>query len=374
MLICLYAVLGYLRSRCTDGQQKVYLDVASLALFVVFFGLRGFVLTDWMNYYPYYVSLEWSEVFNFFIPGEWGMEPGFALLTAFCGTISGHNFIFFQFVVVCIILACVYSFMRRYTDNVAISLMVMLAFGGIGIICNLMRNSLAISIFLLAIPYIEQRKPLQFVLICLLSASFHVSTLVYFPLYFFLHLFPSRWVYLAVFVVINAAFIMRFSVVDTLLEMIGLSGEAAIKADVYTGKTTQSLSVFTLGYMERLFTGTLIILYHDKLKELHHGSGVIVNGVFLYIAVFFFFSQYDVLSQRFSFLFVFGYWIVWLDIMRCLYYTDNRRLMMAFVVLYAILHTKALYNTADHYYENVLTGAMSYNERLYFHSRNFREM
>jgi hypothetical protein len=93
----------------------------------------------------------------------------------------------------------------------------------------------------------------------------------------------------------------------------------------------------------------------------------------MYIAVYFFFSQYEVLANRFSFLFSFGYWIVWLDLMRCFYYTDNRRLLMAFAVVYALLRTHSLNNTPDHYYENVLTGAQSYNERLYYHSRNFHE-
>lgn len=373
LLVCLYALLGYLRHRLPDEQQKYYIDLASLAVFVVFFGLRGYLFTDWMSYYPYYANLEWGDVFNYVLPDKEGLEPGFAVLSMVCKTVSGGNYIFLQFVVTCIVLACIFRFMRRYTDNVALSLMLMLTFGGIGIVCNLLRNSLAICIFLLAIPYMEQHRPLQYYLVCLLALTFHISALLYFPLYFFFHRFFNRWIYLAVFVVINVAFITRFSIIDQMLELMGLSGDAAVKADVYTGRTVGSLSVFTLGYMERLLTGLLIIAYHDKMKELHGGSGVVVNGVFMYIAVYFFFSQYEVLANRFSFLFSFGYWIVWLDLMRCFYYTDNRRLLMAFAVVYALLRTHSLNNTPDHYYENVLTGAQSYNERLYYHSRNFHE-
>lgn len=373
LLVLFYAAVGYVRHQMPNEEYRRYCDVLSVVMFVLFFGFRGYLLTDWMLYYPYYHDLEWGDILNFFNPDKTGLEPGFAVLCMVCKTLSGGSYHFLEFTVTCLFLSCVYSFMRRYTDNVALGLMLFLAFDGVGIVCNLLRNSLAIGIFLVAIPFIEQRRPLPYFFLCLLALTFHVSALVYVPLYFFFHRFPTRWVYLAVFVIANAAFISRFSVVDQILELMGFTGDAAMKADAYTGKMTSSLSVFTIGYIERLLTGTLIILYHDKLKELHNGSGVIVNGVFMYLIMFYFFSQYDVLSRRFSFLFCFGYWVIWLDFMRCFFFINNRRLLAAFVVAYSVIHAWRIYNAPDFYYENILTGAQSYNERLYFHSRNFHE-
>lgn len=373
LLVMLYGALGYLHYRLEDEQLKDYCNAAAAAAFVLFFGFRGFLLTDWILYYPYYMGLEWADVTDFFTPGKQGLEPGFALLAMVCKTLSFSSYHFLEFVITGFVLTCLYRFFRRYTGNVALGLMIFIAFNGVGVTCNLLRNSIAIGIFLLAIPFMEQRRPLPYYLLCLLALSFHISALVYLPLYLFFHRFPSRWVYLAVFVVANVAFVTRFSIVEQLLELMGLSGDAAIKADAYTGKMTTAVAVFSLGYMERLLTGTLVIVYHDKLKALHNGSGVIVNGVFMYLIMFFFFSQYDVLAQRFTFLFGFGYWVIWIDLMRCFYYANNRRLLAGLVMAYCLLRTWTIYNAPDFMYENVLTGARSYNERIYFHRRNSHE-
>ena len=373
LMVMLYAVLGYLYYRADDEQYKNYCNAAAAALFVLFFGFRGFLLTDWILYYPYYMNLEWGDIFNFFIPDKQGLEPGFALLCMVCKTLSLGSYHFLEFTITCIVLACLYRFMRRYMGNVALGLMIFIAFNGVGVVCNLLRNSVAIAIFLLALPYLEQRRPLEYYLLCLLALTFHASALVYLPLYFFFHLFPSRWVYLVVFVAANAAFVTRFSIVEQLLEAMGLSGEAAMKAEAYTGNMSTAVVVFSLGYIERLLTGTLIIVYHDKLKALRGGSGVIVNGMFMYIIMIFFFSQFDVLAQRFSFLFGFGYWIIWFDLMKCFYYDNNRRLLATLVVAYAMVRTWTIYNAPDCMYENVLTGAQSYNERIYYHRRNFHD-
>ena len=374
LLALFYAAVGYVRYRLTDEDQKLYCDIVSIAVFVVFFGFRGYLLTDWMLYYPYYHDLEWSGLLDMFNPNKsGGMEPGFALLCMVCKTVSGGNYHFLEFTVTCLFSACVFRFLRHYSGNTALGLMLFIAFDGVGIICNLLRNSLAIGIFLIALPYLEQRRPVHYFLMIFLAVTFHLSALVYVPLYFFFHLFPNRWIYLGVFVVANAAFVTRFSNVEQLIEMMGFTGDAALKVDAYTGRLTNSLPIFTIGYIERLLTGTLIILYHDKLKELHQGSGVIVNGVFMYLIMFFFFSQFEVLARRFSFLFCFGYWVVWLDFLRCFFYSNNRRLLAFFIVAYSIIHAWRLYNSPGFYYENVLTGAQSYNERLYFHNRNFHE-
>lgn len=373
LLALLYAALGYLHHRSDDEHQRLYINAFSASVFVVFFGLRGYILTDWMAYYPYYEELGWGDLLDYFDPNINGLEPGFAVLCMVCKSVSAGSYHFLEFTVTCIVLGLIYRFSRRYTGNFSLILMIILAFNGVSIICNLLRNTIAIGIFLNAIPYLEQRRPLPYFGLCLLAMTFHVSAATYLPLYFFFHLFPSRWVYLGVFVVANVAFISRFSVVMQILELMGLSGEAAMKADAYTGELTKRVAVFSIGFVERLLTGTLIILYHDKLKELHNGSGVIVNGVFLYLITFYFFSEFDVLARRVSNLFIFGYWIVWIDFIRCFYYENNRRLMTGFIVAYTVIRMWPLNNAPDFLYENILFGAQSYNERTYYHNRNFHD-
>jgi hypothetical protein len=92
-----------------------------------------------------------------------------------------------------------------------------------------------------------------------------------------------------------------------------------------------------------------------------------------YFVLFFFFNEFEVLSKRFATLFVFGYWIVWYDLIKCFSIDNNRRLFKIFIVLYCSLRMAGTCHFPDYDYENILFGAQEYQERLYFHNRTFEE-
>jgi hypothetical protein len=364
-------LLAYMLYSSSDESVRNYIICGALAIFVLFFGFRGFILTDWIIYYPYFNDLEWYQVLYYFDPHKDGYEPGFALLCMLCKSVYPDYF-FMQIIVTLITAFALYKFFKHYTDNIPLGLMLFVVFEGIFIATNLVRNSIAISLFLIALPYLEERKPIQYFLLCLLATSFHLSALIYFPLYFFFHFRLNKWVYLAIFIAANIAFLSHISIVVSLFNMLGLDESMAEKVRVYTEEHTTSKKIFSIGYLERLMTGTLIFLYYNKLKALHAKSGIIINAVLAFLCIFFLFGEFEVIAQRIYSLFAFGYWVIWGYFIRCFHYDNNKKLFAAFILLYSILRLAGYCKSPAFDYENILTGHQSYNERLYFTNKYYR--
>lgn len=371
IITVMLGLLAYMVYTARDERDRHYVVYGAVGLFLLFFGFRGFILTDWIIYYTYFTDLEWYKVLYYFDDKKFGYEPGFAILCMLCKTVFPDYF-FMQFVVTLIHTYALYRFFRRYSDNIPLGLMLYIVFEGVFIATNLVRNSIAISLFLLALPFLEERKPIQYFSLCLLAVTFHLSALIYFPLYFFLHIRLNKWVYLGIFIAANVIFISQVSIIVSLLNLFGLDETLTEKVKTYTEVYTSSKKVFSIGYLERLMTGTLIFLYYDKLKAVHPKSSIFINAVLVFLCVFFLFGEFEVLAERVYILFAFGYWIIWAYFLRCFHYENNKKLFAAFILLYSILRMASYCKSPAFDYENILTGHQSYNERLFFTNKYYK--
>lgn len=371
LIVLLLETLYYFKEKTTNIKFQQRYEYFAIASFIVFFGFRGFILTDWMSYYPYYKDLGWDNILDFFDSDKIGYEPGFAFFTMLCKTFIPSYSLFILLITVFNTI-CIVNFAKKYTDNFILVLILYITFDGVLIMGNLLRNSIAISLFLIAIPYLKKRKPIPYFSLCFIAISFHISAFIYLPLYFFLHKCLNKWIYLAIFILVNIIFISHKSIVLILANLI--SGEDMTdKVTAYTENMTNSIAIISIGYLERFMTGILIFLYYNKLKEMHDKSCIIINSVLIYFCMFFLLGQFEVVAKRFANLFIYGYWIIWADLLKCFYYKNNKKLFTIFIMLYCLIRTWSYTNNAGFMYENILTGARSYNERLYYYNRNFHE-
>ena len=79
----------------------------------------------------------------------------------------------------------------------------------------------------------------------------------------------------------------------------------------------------------------------------------------------------DFLGAIFATLFAFGYWIVWIDLIRCFFYENNRKLFTAFVFVYCVLRIGSSTRLPDFKYDNWFFGMESYQERMYYHNKTY---
>lgn len=351
-------------------KRQLRCTIAAVVGFFFFFGFRGFILSDWIIYYPFFQDCSVDDLFSFSPTEQGSMEPGFVLLTLLCRALF-NDYAFYVFVCCAITTSLLLRFFRRRINNLPLCLLIYITFEGLVMSTNLMRNSIAICIFLNAIPFIEKRKPLPYFALMLLAFSFHFTSIFYVPLYFFLHRKLNRWVFLGIFLACNAIFLLHISIVSSVFSVLGLE-DFSTRIRAYTELYDQSTGI-SIGYLERLMTGILVFLFMDKLRAMRPNSDIFINGLLLYLIMFFALSEFQVLSKRMCVLFAFGYWVIWIDLIRCFSVRGNRYLFIAFVYIYCLLRMAGSAFLPDYKYDNVLFGADSYQERLYMHNKTFQE-
>lgn len=372
--LCLVAVLGLFAFLYSNTQNFDYKNVyllSGVGLFFFFFGFRGYIMSDWIIYYDLFFSIELKDLYDSSLFSLKNTEPGFMLLIVVCKSIF-RDFHFFVFVTTLINTILLLRFLNKHTDNILLGLMLFIIFEGLTIMVNLMRNSIAILIFLNSIEYITARKPAKYFTLCFIASSFHLSAIAYFPLYFFFHRRMPRWAFISIIIAMNAIYLFHIPITAKLLTLTGLDADKTDKVIAYTQKYVAT-SKLSIGYLERLFTSFLIICYYNRLYKNRRECAIFINGFIIYLAFLFIFSDIPIVAHRMSNLFAYSYWIIWGDLIKCFSIQNNRRLFAAFVYLYCLFRISSSTQLPDFEYDNVLFGAKSYEERLYIHNKTFEE-
>jgi hypothetical protein len=236
---------------------------------------------------------------------------------------------------------------------------------------NMMRNSIAILLFINSLEFIEKKEPLKYFAIIAIAISFHLSSIAYLPVYFFLNRRTNKWIYLSIFIICNLVFVLHIHILLFILSHIlgDNEGRLAFIIGNYTSGDLNSSTPLSIGYIERLLSGILIFCYYNKLKQMRPENIIFINSFILYFVMFFLLSEFNTMSIRMSTLFIFSYWILWGDLIKCFSIENNRLLFLGFVALYSIFKIIGMTNMKTSEYDNVLMGAKSYEERLYLHNR-----
>ena len=374
LLIVFYGVLAVVFQQTAKNTIKNNITYLSFFTFIIFFGCRGYVCDDWQSYYPAFQKCTIDNVdFNIFKYNiKWGFEPGFTLLMLICKNIV-NNFNFFVFICTCINTILLYTFFKRRIPNFPLGFLLFISFGGFIMSTNLMRNSIAILIFINALKYLEDRQFIPYMTMCLLAVTFHISAICYIPMYFILHLKINKWVYLTIFVIANIIFILHIPIFLKIVSLFlgDTGGFLEMKVQSYTEGLNEAKSL-SIGYIERGMTGILIFCYYHKLQNIRKGNMLFINSFLVYILFAFLLSEFSEISLRMSNLFIFSYWIIWTDLIKCFYIKSNKYLFLSFVAIYCVLKMIGTTNMITSQYDNILFGAKSYEERLYIHNRFFK--
>ena len=129
----------------------------------------------------------------------------------------------------------------------------------------------------------------------------------------------------------------------------------------------------SIGYIERLLTGTLAFLYLEKLKKIREDGNIFINSLLIYFVLFFFLSEFKVISMRFSNLFCYAYWIIWIDLIKCFSINNNRKLFVIFIGIYCILKIYGTTNYVIAKYDNLIFGTEPFHIKEYIFNKNFND-
>ena len=366
-----YGFLACIRHNTEDKFTQAKIDLASIFLFIFFFGFRGFIMYDWSNYYPIFKNLsDFMTLFNTPL-NRWEWEPAFELLAVLCHTIT-PDWSFFVLVCTLIDTTLLVLFFKQENINIPLGFVMYLSMNGFGLSTDLMRNSIAIFLFLNAIPYLRQRRPIPYFIICVIAAMFHSSAWTFFPLYFFLNRQINKWILFSLFILTVTIYVFHIPILRSIISL--LVGELNDSMNNYIDQYLnmgQDTSTFGIGFIEKIFTASLTFIYIDKLRLLRLNNNIYINSLFLCITSFLLLSEFRTISMRVSTLFVYGYWIIWIDLIKCFNNQTNRKLYISFIAIYCLLKTYSSNTAAVNKYENVLLGSMNFTERLIFFRQHF---
>lgn len=370
LLIGFYGVMALWYSQTKNVYSRPWNIVLCFVITLLFWGFRGFCFYDWMSYYPMFLK---SGIENF-SSNIGTVEPGFCVLMTACKELY-DNYIFFAFICSFINLALLSNFLIKHTDNYPLALLISTIFGCFYLFTDLMRNALAVFIFINAIDYIRERKPVKYFLLVALSISFHYSAALFIPLYFFAYKKPSKKVFGCIFFVGVILYVLNISLFANLSSfLLGfVNPDMEEKVRYYLDEVAAKSPGINFVFLEQVFTGVLVLCYMDKLRELREDANIYINCILLFFVMTFMLHEFVTLSMRMSILFGVGYWIVWMDLLKCFNFANNRRLFILFICLYSFLRIWGHTRNPLAEYNNMLINPETYQARQAMFNKNFKD-
>jgi hypothetical protein len=340
------------------NRQQSTKDIRWLTIigFLFFFGLRGFVGTDWANYYPFF---EGAEDGSF---STW--EPGFIFYTFLIKSICA-NYFFWIFISSLIDVILLHVIFKRYSKYYVLAFILFLAFNGFIMEINLMRNIKSILLFLLSIKYLKQRRILPYILLNSLGILFHMSSIIYLPLYFILQReIPKIFLWIIFFVGV-IIFLLQIEYIKPLLMFFArlIGGGLPDKVDAYFGyELYNQYKAFSLGFFERLLSFFLIVGFRPKLIKQDSSNNIFINIFILFFICCFYIAEANEVMTRLSTLFICSYWILYPAILNTIKNKLNKQLFLLILIVFVLLRT-SFYNTFLFKYDNILFGIQKYEQR-----------
>ena len=347
-----------------NERKKHMLFVFSIILLIGFLGLRGFIGWDWWAYYPSYNNL----------PGGFNYEIGYEIWSNIFYKIglSYHHFTFINTVADILILAYV---LKKYSKYPIFSMFLFLAVQGLSFEVDLLRNAKAVLLFIISIQFIKERKIIPFLILNILGMTFHISSIIYLPMYFILNRNYSRKIILPLIILGNIYYIFDTKLFIHILEYMSSVLPAAVG-----GKITSYLSIIPQNYklpigtlyFERLVTFIMVFFFLHKEKGSREKENpyslIMENSFYIFYLIFLFTSEFFIASTRIGILFIYANWFLWGDIIENL---RNTKTKVAVFLIAVLIGGNRIYNHFDfngnkilYCYENIITDHKSYEEKM----------
>lgn len=234
-----------------------------LLILSVFYSIIGgfgdWTGTDWTSYKYVFDHITWHEVVH---PFKDSQEQGFLLLNWIFLHLTGGKFTIFMF---CATLFYFVSFSRLFLKYTQYPIIIFAIFFFSGNQICIIRNRIAISILIWAIPCIFDRKFWKFIIICLLAISIHRSAAIFLLTYFFRYI-PVNYILCNVLFLstITLGYVFR----DIFLSIgMSLGGTISDKISYYADEQSIEVSKSIISVFMNFIVLNCLILYKNKLSK-----------------------------------------------------------------------------------------------------------
>ena len=351
LIVCAYIILSIVNYRTNSKEMKLKIRFLSALLFFSFFAFRGFIGVDWVNYYVYFNDPS--------IALESGSEIGFAFLTKTIRFFGVNDYLLYSLIITTIQLILLDNFLKRYSPNIPLSYAILIAIFPV-LIIELLRNFLALLIFLQSIRFIIERRFILFAFVLFSAALFHVTIILLFPLYFLSNRIIAKKSILILFGIGLVFYVLQIDLIRLMLEQIAsfVGGRYAHLINLYLAHDTFGVGQgIRFGILERIFFFVLLLYKYNQVSLLGKKEPSVIfftNTFFLFVLINLFFSTMDIIISRVAFLLFFSYIII-IPYLRNLYYFKVNKTVICFCIyVICILKTSMSMDRPTYMYENIL--------------------
>lgn len=241
----------------------------SAIVLVIFAGLRHETGFDWMAYEFYYdiTNSIWLDTPQYIEPSLL-VEPGFALFNLFAKSL-GLPFQSFLFLITSINILTIYIVTKRYTNRIALVLLVYFGFAFLAAQMAAIRQSLSYSFIILALIQNDRQRIWSSVALSVLAVSIHSFSILFIPLIYLRAKFPPFSVVLAF--VVGGVSISLYGInvipliADNILPYLG-SNLITTKLQLYGDFDSQTISRASLAFIP-LHLGVYYLLISKRFVQ-----------------------------------------------------------------------------------------------------------
>lgn len=357
LVIIAYLILGYLEIRF--ARKKRAIQVIECLLFILFFGLRGNIGTDWINYQEYYTT-----------KSQWNFtryEPGFCMLANLSSAVN-LNYSSWIFVI-SILQGFLFDFyFSKKVKYMSLAYIVLISFYP-NLVIDTLRNFISILFGMISLDEWSNNQKRSAIVFVVLSILFHTTGLVFILLFPLTRFYLNKKLVLFLFICGLAVYFLRIEYIKPIISTIGnvLGGSYSVMANLYleTDATSSSYGI-SIGILEKILFFILLFLRYDYVVQHNIFDKYIFNLFILYVLAQFYFSEMSILITRFAIILFAGYLIILTSLTQIYHLKSNRVIFSIFLIILCLIKASISYNAKIYDYSNVVFHQDDINERKYY--------
>lgn len=335
--ILLFALLDYNR-KLNRGSR----DIALFICFMIFWlvaGLRYETGIDWPYYDSYFRDITPGMVIdnlrslNFYDQYEFGYIMLNLVIRFFTG-----NVVWFYLFIAFFTNVLLFSSIRKYSNHVFLSLLIY--FTTIYFILDMsgIRQCIALNIFIFAIRYVESGQIARYMVLIVLAAFFHLTSLMLIPVYFLLRIEFRSWMLAALILAgVLIALLQVEWIIPALQKISGFISMEAVTNKIYRYSLRSDSREFGIGFVLNLLIFLFILAKRKEFSSLRMFNiflNIYVAGLFLY----YYGWELNEFSSRLRLYFTAGNLVLFTMFFDVFKRKLNRSLAFIFIVMFSLFY------------------------------------
>lgn len=266
-------------------RESILLSLLLLYLSILA-GIRHGIGIDYFTYQNIFHGINDFSDYNY-------LEPGFRLLVVFFKSIGVHSqWLFFVFALITLVLL-----VKSITKNSyypLLSLFLYLCIFYTGYVFNVLRQGIAMSIFLISLQYIEERRIWRVLLLSLIGTSIHYSGIFIIIGYIFTKISIKRKTYIILLLISIGLIFASNLYAGKIISFM----PAIISQKLISYSNTFRSSIDLVGLIQRVLLFIPLLMYYPMLNKVDKKFEIIFKLYFLGFLFYSLFSFQGLLATR----------------------------------------------------------------------------